>query len=109
MRTLYHPSLNEMNLSTVLYALSDQIRLDIVKSLDENGEESCSAMEIPIPNSTLSHHYKVLRESGVTRTRLEGTQRLISLRYDDLNSRFPGVLPAVLQGLKNKKSPKSNA
>ncbi len=99
MRTLYHPNVNEINLSTVFYALSDQIRLDIIKSLAEDGEQSCRGLDIHVPNSTLSHHYKVLRESGVTNTRLEGTQRFISLRYDDLNARFPGLLPAILQGL----------
>ncbi|MGQ3478712.1 ArsR/SmtB family transcription factor [Paenibacillus sp. TY11] len=99
MRTMYHPNVNEINLSTVLYALSDQIRLNIIKILDENGEQSCSSLDIRSPKSTLSHHFKVLRESGVIHTRLEGTQRFISIRYDDLNSRFPGLLSAVLQGL----------
>ncbi|MFD0693132.1 ArsR/SmtB family transcription factor [Paenibacillus sp. GCM10027628] len=101
MRTLYHPDLNEMKLTTVLYALSDQIRLDIIKHLDENGEKYCASLVMPIPSSTLSHHYKVLRESGVTATRLEGTQRFISIRYDDLNTRFPGLLPAILHALKS--------
>lgn len=99
MRTLYHPSFNEINLSTVLYALSDQIRLDIIKSLAVNGEQSCSNLEIPVAKSTLSHHFKVLRESGVINTRIEGTQRFISIRYDDLNTRFPGLLKAILQGV----------
>ncbi|RCW42503.1 ArsR/SmtB family transcription factor [Paenibacillus prosopidis] len=99
MRTLYQPNVNEINLSTVLYALSDPIRLDIIKSLAKAGEQACSHIEIPVPNSTLSHHYKVLRESGVTHTRIEGTQRFISLRNDDLNVRFPGLLAAILQGL----------
>lgn len=48
------------------------------------------------PKSTLSHHFKVLRESGIVHTRIEGTQRFISIRYEDLNARFPGLLPAVL-------------
>jgi DNA-binding transcriptional ArsR family regulator len=99
LRTLYHPSYNEINLSTVLYALSDQIRLNIIKNLSENGEQSCSNLEIPVAKSTLSHHFKVLRESGVIYTRVEGTQRFISLRFDDLNTRFPGLLTAILQGL----------
>lgn len=97
MRTLYHPSRNEISLSAVLYALSDQIRLQIVRGLAESGEQSCSALEIPIPKSTLSHHYKVLRESGVVKTRIQGTQRFISLRRDDLNDRFPGLLHSILQ------------
>ncbi|MCH5584735.1 helix-turn-helix domain-containing protein [Shimazuella sp. AN120528] len=99
MRTLYQPSRDELNLATVLHALSDEIRLDIIKSLAEKGEQYCNALEIQAPKSTLSHHYKVLRESGVTHTRLEGTQRFVSLRYDDLNARFPGLLSAILKEL----------
>ncbi|MCY8039668.1 ArsR family transcriptional regulator [Bacillus paralicheniformis] len=86
-----------MSLSAVLYALSDQIRLQIIKNLAEAGEQSCSAVNVPIPKSTLSHHFKVLRESGVIHTRIEGTQRFISLRQEDLDSRFPGLLQVVLQ------------
>ncbi|MBU8583401.1 helix-turn-helix domain-containing protein [Bacillus paralicheniformis] len=86
-----------MSLSAVLYALSDQIRLQIIKNLAEAGEQSCSAVNVPIPKSTLSHHFKVLRESGVIHTRIEGTQRFISLRQEDLDSRFPGLLQIILQ------------
>lgn len=100
MRTLYHPSRDEIILTTVLYALSDQIRLEIIRGLSKEKELSCSALEIPIPKSTLSHHYKVLRESGVINTRIEGTHRFISLRQDDLNDRFPGLLQAVLHASK---------
>ncbi|MEI0737209.1 helix-turn-helix domain-containing protein [Paenibacillus sp. JTLBN-2024] len=96
MRTLYHPRTDELNLTTVLYALSDPIRLNIIKILDAKGEQSCSSLEIDTPKSTLSHHFKVLRESGIVHTRIEGTQRFISIRYEDLNARFPGLLPAVL-------------
>ncbi|MDE1376319.1 ArsR/SmtB family transcription factor [Bacillus licheniformis] len=87
----------DIRLSAVLYALSDQIRLQIIKNLAEAGEQSCSAVNVPIPKSTLSHHFKVLRESGVIHTRIEGTQRFISLRQEDLDSRFPGLLQIVLQ------------
>jgi DNA-binding transcriptional ArsR family regulator len=99
MRAIFHPAAEDIQLPTVLYALSDPIRLDIVRRLAASGEEACGHIDIPIPSSTLSHHYKVLRESGITRTRLEGTQRFISLREDDLNRRFPGLLQAVLAAL----------
>ncbi|WP_195258875.1 ArsR/SmtB family transcription factor [Bacillus paralicheniformis] len=82
-----------MSLSAVLYALSDQI----IKNLAEAGEQSCSAVNVPIPKSTLSHHFKVLRESGVIHTRIERTQRFISLRLEDLDSRFPGLLQIISQ------------
>lgn len=55
------------------------------------------AVKISIAKSTLSHHFKVLRESGVMYTRIEGTQRFISIRTDDLNKRFPGLLDTILQ------------
>ncbi|MGQ0518162.1 ArsR/SmtB family transcription factor, partial [Bacillus sp. D-CC] len=55
-----------------------------------------AGLNIPIAKSTLSHHFKVLRESGVMYTRLEGTQRFISIREDDLNARFPGLLDVII-------------
>ncbi|ENQ3107482.1 DNA-binding transcriptional regulator, ArsR family [Bacillus sp. 491mf] len=97
MRTLYHPNREEIRLSSVLYALSDQIRLKIVNDLLTSGEQSCGALNIPIAKSTLSHHFKVLRESGVMYTRIEGTQRFISIRTEDLNKRFPRLLDVILQ------------
>lgn len=97
MRTLHHPARDDIQLSSVLYALSDPIRLDIVLNLSKNGEKSCSALEIPIAKSTLSHHFKVLRESGIIFTRIEGTQRFISLRRDDLESRFSGLIESILR------------
>jgi DNA-binding transcriptional ArsR family regulator len=103
LRTLYHPSLQELNIPTILYALSDPIRLTIIQRLSESGEQSCSELNLPGPKSTLSHHFKVLRESGVINTRKEGTQRCISLRSKDLNTRFPGLLDAILRGIKEDK------
>lgn len=96
MRSLYHPNREDISLADVLHALSDPIRLRIVWNLASNAEESCGAFGIQIPKSSLSHHFKVLREAGVTRTRTEGTQRLVSLRHKDLDARFPGLLDAVL-------------
>lgn len=96
-RALFHPNRHEIRLSAVLYALSDQIRLHIVRELARQGEQACGSVDLPLPKSTLSHHFKVLREAGVTSTRIEGNQRLISLRRDDLHARFPGLLEAVLQ------------
>lgn len=55
------------------------------------------AVKIPIAKSTLSRHFKLLQESGVMYTRIEGTQRFISIRTDDLNKRFPGLLDTILQ------------
>ena len=96
MRTLYHPGRNDLALPTVLYALSDPIRLKIVRELAATSEESCGGFGIEVAKSTLSHHFKVLREAGITRTRVEGTRCFVSLRREDLAARFPGLLDAIL-------------
>jgi hypothetical protein len=62
-----------------------------------SGERPCGAFEPALPKSTLAHHFKVLRASGILATRAEGTQSLNSLRRADLNARFPGLLDAVLR------------
>jgi DNA-binding transcriptional ArsR family regulator len=94
--SLHQPPTDELELPTVLHALSDPIRLRLVRDLADNGACNCGAFAVPVAKSTLSHHLKVLREAGVTLTEPAGTQRVVSLRADDLNSRFPGLLDAVL-------------
>lgn len=90
------PSRDELELTEVLHALSDPARLEIVAALAAQGEQSCGTFALRVANSTRSHHLRILREAGVTATRVAGTQRLVSLRRDDLESRFPGLLDAVL-------------
>lgn len=71
-----------------------------MRTLAEDGELSCSHLGAPVSKSTLSHHLKVLRDAGLTHTRTEGTQRLVSLRGEDLDARFPGLVACVLDGLR---------
>ncbi|MBV9469392.1 MAG: helix-turn-helix transcriptional regulator [Abitibacteriaceae bacterium] len=97
MRELHHPNIQEVPVSNVLHALSDPVRLQIVRIVAEMGERCCGNCGINMPKPTLSHHFKVLREAGIINVRQEGTQRCISLRSEDLNSRFPGLLDSVLQ------------
>ena len=97
MRTPVHPSNESMSLSGVLYALSDPARLSIVQSLASKGAQSCGALSLPVAKSTASHHFRVLREAGLIQMQAEGTQFINSLRRADLDSRFPGLLDAVLQ------------
>jgi DNA-binding transcriptional ArsR family regulator len=96
MRSLHHPRTEEIALEDVLHALSDPVRLRIVEAIADRDERNCSSVEASVSKSTLSHHFKVLREAGVTHTRANGTQRLISLRRDDLEQRFPGLLASIL-------------
>ena len=93
---VHHPAAEELELAAVLHALSDPLRLSIVRDLAEAGSCNCGAFAVPVAKSTLSHHLKVLREAGVTLTEPTGTQRVVSLRAEDLNARFPGLLDAVL-------------
>jgi len=96
MRTIAHPVPDQMSLSGVLHALSDPVRLEIVRTLSELGETSCGRLAAPVSKSTLTHHLKVLRDAGLTQTRCEGVQRLVSLRHDDIEQKFPGLLRCVL-------------
>lgn len=97
MKLLYHPDPSQILLAGVLYALGDPVRLQIVQQLATEGELTCNAFDCDVAKSTLSHHFKILRESGVIRSRKEGTQHINSLRRDELQKLFPGVLDAVLQ------------
>jgi DNA-binding transcriptional ArsR family regulator len=98
---LEHPDRTELDLATVLHALSDPMRLRIVGELAaDGGERTCNSFNLPIVKSTCTHHFKVLREAGVIRQRVVGTKRVSRLRRDDLDARFPGLLAAVLSGFK---------
>jgi DNA-binding transcriptional ArsR family regulator len=81
-----------------MHSLSDPTRLEIVRMLSGVAERSCGDFHdlggVTVP--TLSHHLRVLREAGVTDTRIEGRNRYVSLRRDDLDARFPGVLEPIV-------------
>ena len=100
MKPLYHPTTDQITLAGVLYALGDPARLHIVELLSAQGEQPCSAFNCNLAKSTVSHHFKILRESGVIYSRKSGTQHLNSLRRDELEELFPGVLDAVLKSCK---------
>jgi DNA-binding transcriptional ArsR family regulator len=96
---LPHPDSGALDLAAVLHALSDPMRLRIVAELAASGgERSCSSFNLPIVKSTCTHHFKVLREAGLIRQQVVGTKRVNTLRRDDIDGRFPGLLDAVLQG-----------
>jgi DNA-binding transcriptional ArsR family regulator len=92
-----HPCCAELELSAVLHALSDPVRLQIVAELARGeGECTCGSFELPVTKSTCTHHFKVLREAGLIKQRQQGTTRLNTLRRADLESRFPGLLDTIL-------------
>jgi DNA-binding transcriptional ArsR family regulator len=87
---------DEMELPSVLHALSDPIRLRIIASLADDCEWTCGSFDLPIAKSTKSHHLRVLGEAGIVSRRVDGKCRMIKLRRTVLESRFPGLLDAVL-------------
>lgn len=95
-RRLYHPDRDQISLPAVLDALSDPTRLAIVLYLDETGESVCRNLAPWASKTSLSYHFARLREAGVTRARLQGTYRFTSLRRDDLDARFPGLLDHLI-------------
>jgi DNA-binding transcriptional ArsR family regulator len=93
--TLSEPELADVPLLTVLQALADENRLAIVRGLTSGEEQMCGSFLPDLSKATRSHHFKVLREAGLTRTRLEGTSKYVRLRIDELERRFPGLLDSV--------------
>ena len=94
-----HPSKDDITLAGVLNALADPMRLRIVKSL--LGCDSCMSCTeaTPMPGmakSTLSHHFRVLRESGLIQTSKRGVEHRNVVREEDINARFPKLLPTIL-------------
>lgn len=92
-----HPGRDDLDLASVLHALSDPVRLGIVAELADGQERTCGSFDVSITKSTCTHHFRVLREAGLIRQRQQGTMRLNSLRRDDLDARFPGLLETILR------------
>jgi DNA-binding transcriptional ArsR family regulator len=92
-----HPDRTQIELAEVLHALSDPVRLQIVEGLArDEAARTCGSFTLPVTKSTCTHHFRVLREAGVIRQRQEGAARLNTLRREDLEARFPGLLDTVL-------------
>ena len=93
---LVHPQREEIRIEGVLQALADPIRLRIVREIADRGEMACGVLDLPVSKSTLTHHYRVLREAGVIHQQPVGTSKVNTLRRDDLDALFPGLLTGVL-------------
>jgi DNA-binding transcriptional ArsR family regulator len=95
--SLYEPDLAEVPVLIVLQALADPTRLEIVRGLAEDGgERLCGSFASDLAKATRSHHFKVLRGAGLTRTRVDGTARYVRLRTEELRRIFPGLLDSIL-------------
>ncbi|MBK1882816.1 helix-turn-helix transcriptional regulator [Luteolibacter pohnpeiensis] len=98
MKVYHHPSLAEIPLPAVMQALSDPCRIAIVKELlTENRPLACNEVPLQISKATRSHHFEVLREAGLIHTRVEGTKCMTSLRAEEIENRFPGLLQLIIE------------
>ncbi|GAA2229569.1 helix-turn-helix domain-containing protein [Streptomyces nogalater] len=96
-----HPDRDQIRIESVLSALGSPVRLAVVRVLDAGGEHNCGSVLGLLgitAKSTMTHHWRVLRESGVIWQHPSGRENLLSLRRDDLDARYPGLLDAILAG-----------
>lgn len=94
---LIHPDPEDFSLAGVLSALGNPIRLEVVRRLSQGEQLNCTTALPHIPQSTASHHWRVLRESGLLQQTREGRVINMTLRKADIDSRFPGLLDAVIE------------
>jgi DNA-binding transcriptional ArsR family regulator len=101
MRPLYHPSLKEITVQGILYALSDPVRVRIYAELAQaDSAMNCSAFlpngNVPLPKSTLSQHFKILREAGLIRSERKGVELKNSTRCAELKKKFGPMVTEIL-------------
>ncbi|MEU4345739.1 helix-turn-helix transcriptional regulator [Nocardia sp. NPDC023852] len=91
-----HPERTQIQLANVLTAMGNPLRLRIVQVLADGGEHNCGSVLPEVAKSNLTHHWRVLRDAGVIWQRPSGRELLLSLRREDLDARFPGLLDSLL-------------
>ncbi|GAA4637711.1 metalloregulator ArsR/SmtB family transcription factor [Actinoallomurus vinaceus] len=98
MRPLPEPARESLTLAPVLHALGDPVRLELVRRVWGDPESTCAVLAdgLDVPMSTLSNHWRIMREAGLISMTVDGRHRRIRLRADDLRDRFPGLLDPIL-------------
>lgn len=93
-----HPKLKDITLDLALKALGDPVRLSIVKQLlkDPTQEKACGTFDYSVTKATFSHHLKILQDAGMIRRRQDGTKKMTSLRFAEIEKRFPGLLDTII-------------
>ena len=104
MRPLYHPSMEDVTVEGILHALSDPVRAAILAQIvSSHGSQNCSnfleVSEKAIPKSTLSQHFKVLREAGLIRGERHGVEMQNTSRCAEIDQRFPGLVRTIMNAL----------
>jgi len=103
MKNIFHPPKEDISLFTILYALSEPLRFNIIEQLVDGQELTCGAFKLNLNRgkSTMTHHFKVLRDAGLIQTRVDGREHYTSLRRDDIEQRFPGLLDTMMTAFKS--------
>jgi DNA-binding transcriptional ArsR family regulator len=101
MRPLFHPDVDDVPVEAILHALSDPVRVAIYADIvGQDCSQSCSAFlhlrDKPIPKSTLSQHFKILREAGLIRGERRGVEMHNTSRHTEIEQRYPGLLSAIV-------------
>ncbi|MDN3352427.1 helix-turn-helix transcriptional regulator [Actinomadura sp. DC4] len=92
-----HPDVRTIGFQRVLDALVDPVRRSIVTQLSDAPEDlRCGSFDLPVSTSTATHHFHVLREAGLIRQYYVGTSRMNTLRRDEIDKAFPGLLDAIV-------------
>jgi DNA-binding transcriptional ArsR family regulator len=97
-RNFSHPSMKDLTIDGILYALSDPIRRAIVAKLSNCESMSCAkSCAEGLSPSTISFHHKTLRENGLIRSEKRGVEVINTLRKDEIDKKFPGLLDSILR------------
>jgi DNA-binding transcriptional ArsR family regulator len=114
MRPLLHPSIQDVSVEGILHALSDPVRVAIFSAIAASGcSHNCSTLlqlsEKTIPKSTLSQHFKALREAGLIRSERHGVEMQNTSRCAEIQKRFPGLIAAIVTAhkIQSKGKPKA--
>jgi DNA-binding transcriptional ArsR family regulator len=114
MRPLFHPSIEDVTVENILHTLSDPVRAAIyINIAAADCPQVCSTFlrvsEKNIPKSTLSQHFKALRDAGLIRGERRGVEMHNVSRCDEINKRFPGLIPAIINAHKVQATSKTRA
>jgi DNA-binding transcriptional ArsR family regulator len=101
MRPLFHPSIEDVTVEAILHALSDPVRVAIFAEIvGSQSAQTCSSFlrvrEKDIPKSTLSQHFKALRDAGLIRGERHGVEMRNTPRCEEIDKRFPGLVSSII-------------
>jgi DNA-binding transcriptional ArsR family regulator len=94
-RPFNHPAARDISLDNVLHVLSDPMRREIIRKLMASASMSCIGACATLPASTVSFHHNILREAGLIRSEKKGVEVINTLRRQEIDARFPGLLAAI--------------